>query len=339
MASVPAFEFLREPPGPGQAPPFCVLFGDEPYLQRLALDLIKRIALGEDGDEMAVSRYEGETAVPATVFDDARTLPFLSRRRIVIVDPADDFVTRARKELESYIEKPSRTGVLVLVVRSWPSNTTLYKKVDKAGLAVDCRAPKEAELPGFATQLARTRHNLKLEPTAARMLVELVGPEVGLLASELDKLASYVGKANTIAPDDVAKMVGSGRTEEIWTVIDQATTGEGAQALIQLDKLLAAGEPPIKILAAITVNLLKVYHAGQLRVAKVPPREAAAQAGLSGWGFDKMMRQHAHLGPSRTAKIPEMIVKTDLDLKGNSPLPPATILEQLIVTLSKPRQD
>jgi DNA polymerase-3 subunit delta len=32
-------------------------------------------------------------------------------------------------------------------------------------------------------------------------------------------------------------------------------------------------------------------------------------------------------------------LQADLDLKGNSQLPPRTILERLVITLARPRQD
>jgi hypothetical protein len=43
-----------------------------------------------------------------------------------VVEDAVSFVTRHRKDLESYIEAPSATAVLVLLVNSWPSSTTGY---------------------------------------------------------------------------------------------------------------------------------------------------------------------------------------------------------------------
>ena len=72
--------------------------------------------------------------------------------------------------------------------------------------------------------MARSRHALRLEAEAARLLVELVGPEVGLLAGEVDKLAVYVHPRKSIGRDDVARLVGAGRVEKIYTILDAATT-------------------------------------------------------------------------------------------------------------------
>jgi DNA polymerase-3 subunit delta len=134
-------------------------------------------------------------------------------------------------------------------------------------------------------------------------------------------------------------MVGSGRVEQIWTIIDDATTGKGSEALAELDHLLASGEHPIRILAGMTFPLAKIHHAGQLRRARVDLRDACQIAGIKPGGVEKTGRQHAHLGPARVDRLPGMLLQADLDLKGDSPLPPQAILERLLVQLARTRRD
>ena len=92
-----------------------------------------------------------------------------------------------------------------------------------------------------------------------------------------------------------------------------------------LDDLLASGEHPIRVLAGFTSSLLKVHHAGRLRAARVSLEEACQIAGV--FTVDKTRRQHAHLGPARVDRLPAMLAKADLDLKGGSLLDPRVVLE------------
>jgi DNA polymerase-3 subunit delta len=272
------------------------------------------------------------------VLDEVRTLPFFSRRRIVLVDDADGFVTKNRKELEAHVGRIEGTGVLVLLVKSWPSNTKLAKLVEDVGLALDCKSPSERELIPWLLQFA-TRLHCQLDHDAARLLLEMVGPEVGLLASEVEKLAVYVGTAAHIKRADVTRMVEAGRIETVWKVLDAATTGHPAEAVADLDILLAAGEHPIKVLAALTFSLLKIHHAGRLRAARLPLDEACRTAGIRDFAIEKTRLQHAHLGPARVDELPAMLLKADLDLKGGSPLDPRVVLEELLIRLALPRSD
>ena len=287
-----AFEFLRSLDKAG-ARPIYALSGDDVYLRDESLKAITRQALGPEADDFSVTRFPGDQASLPDVLDEVRTLPFLARCRVVIVDAADPFVTAHRKELETYAEKPASSGVLILSVKSWPGNTKLAKLVEKAGLSIDCKAPDERELPGWLVQLAKNQAKARLEDDAARLLVELVGPEVGLLASEVEKLAVYVGEKAVIRREDVARMVGAGRVETIWRTVDAATTGKAREALADLDLLLGSGDHPIKIIAGMAHSLQKVHHAGQLRRARFELRDACQRAGIFSGAAEKTGRQHA----------------------------------------------
>lgn len=333
-----AFDYLRNPGEAGEQPVYAV-HGEDAYLRREVLGAIVRQALGGEEEDLAVVRFAGDQAQLADVLDEVRTLPFLSRRRVAIVEGADPFVTAHRKELEGFAERPAAAGVLVLSVKTWPANTKLAKLVERTGLAVECKAPRESELPAWLVGLARSRHSLRLEADAARLLVELVGPEVGLLAGEVDKLAVYIHPRKSIGREDVAKLVGAGRVEKIYTILDAATTGQGAEALADLDRLLASGEHPVGLLAMMSGSLLKVHHAGQLRLARLDVKTACREAGIPPFASEKVQRQHSHLGPARVARLPELLLKADLDLKGETKLAPRVVLERLLLELAAPRRD
>src|SRR5690349_13239982 len=98
-----AFEFLRDPSKPGPRPVYAVA-GDDLYLRREALNAITLAVLGPEADDLSVARFSGESAELADVLDEVRTLPFLSRARLAIVENADPFVTAHRRDLETYAE-------------------------------------------------------------------------------------------------------------------------------------------------------------------------------------------------------------------------------------------
>ena len=124
-------------------------------------------------------------------------------------------------------------------------------------------------------------------------------------------------------------------------MIERATTGNSAQALADLDALISSGENPVGLLAAMSVTLRKLNHAGLLRHRKVEAQEAFREAGFPGFQkvIDAGIAQHRHLGPRRVNDLPSVLIQADLDLKGWSDLTPRTVMERLIVKLAQPRQD
>ncbi len=333
-----ALEFLRST-SKLEPKPIYAAFGDDVYLKSEVLDSIVKLSLGGSADDMAVTRFPGESTGLAKVLDEVRTLPFLAKCRVAIVENADPFVTAHRKELEAFAQRPGSTGVLVLVVKLWPSSTNLAKLVEKIGMSVDCKAPSERELPKWLVNFAKDQFEIKLDDNAAKLMVELVGAEVGLLASEVEKLWVYVGDRKSIGTDDVMKMVGAGKIETVWKALDAATTGRAAEAFEDIDKLIASGQHPVGILAAWAASLKKVHHAGQLRRAKYDLGEACKIAGVLPFAIKTTGMQHAHLGPSRVDGLPKLLLQADLDLKGSSQLSARAVMDRLVIELAKPRRD
>jgi DNA polymerase-3 subunit delta len=322
--------------------PVYAIYGSDHYLVRESIAALSRAVFPESEGEAAITRLAGAQSALADVLDELFTLPFFSRRRLVIVEEADTFVTKHRKELEAYTERPSSSGLLVLQVKQWTSTTRLAKLVEKVGVAIDCNPLPEKQaqkVASWLTQYARMQCDVHLEPGAANLLVELVGLEIGILTSEVEKLAVYAGEAKRIERADVARMVDAGRVETVWKALDAATTGQAQMALELLDNLLAAGEAPVGLLAAMSASLLKVHHAGRLRGARLPLDEACRIAGVFPSAVEKTGKQHAHLGPQRVAQLPSTLLRVDLDLKGGSSAEPRVVLERLLAGLSRPRAD
>src|SRR5205823_4870376 len=126
--------------------PIYVLHGDEDFLKRQVLAVLKTVVLGAADDSFGLSTHAGDKVAFADVHDDLDTLPFLSPRRLVVVDNADPFVTRSRASMEKYVGQPSASGVLVLDVKSWAATTRLAKLVPDS-MTITCKAPAAHRLP------------------------------------------------------------------------------------------------------------------------------------------------------------------------------------------------
>src|SRR5947208_6155535 len=213
-----SFSFLERPPR-GDPKPVYVVHGDEDFLKRQVITALRAFVLGSAEDTLGLSAHPGDTATYAAVHDELETLPFLSPRRLVIVENADPFVTLHRARLEKYVAQPASAGVLVLDVKLWPANTRLAKLIDSAA-TITCKSQSQYKLPEWCVSWAASRHAKQLTVNAARMLVDLIGADMGQLDQELTKLAIYVGTANRIDQDDVDKLVGSSRAESTWKIFD-----------------------------------------------------------------------------------------------------------------------
>jgi len=321
--------------------PVCAVFGDEAFLKRQVLAQLRHDVLGGGEGDFSLARFEGRSVLLRDVMDELATLAmFGSDRRLVLVEEADRFVSQYRKELEDYVAKPGPAGVLLLEVASWPANTRLAKAVAEDGLAVDCRALPTAKLGRWLCAWSKQAHDIQLTSAAADVLIEMVGPELGLLDQELAKLALVTGPGGKVTPQQAGQLVGTWRAKTTWKMLDAVLDGHVRQALVELDRLLLAGEQPVAILGQISYSLRRFAAATRVVLAaeaahrRVSPRQALQQAGMKPFLLERADRQLRRLGRHRGAQLYQWLLKADLDLKGGSPLPPRLVLEQLIVRLA-----
>ena len=316
--------------------PIYVLHGDEHFLKRRVTAALRTLVLGADDDGFGLSSRDGDKASWSEIHDELETLPFLSSRRLVVIDRADPFVTRERQRLEKYFAEPSKTGVLVLDVQSWPGNTKLAKLLPE-GATIVCKALEARKLPEWCAQWCAAQHGKPLAAPAARLLVDLVGTDMGLLDQEMAKLAIYAGSNSRIDTSDVDQLVGQSRAENTWRIFDLIGSGQAGAALALLDRLLNQGEEPLRLLGAFSMQLRRLAQAARLNSQGRSVPDALKQVGVPPFGLSSAEQQLRYLGRRRLDLIYDWLLETDLGLKGSSQLPPRTLLERLVVQLARKR--
>jgi DNA polymerase-3 subunit delta len=315
--------------------PVYAVVGDEAFLKRQVLITLRALVLGGESGELGLSSFPGDRATRAAVHDELETLPFLAPRRLVVVEGADPFVSRERSWLERYVAAPATSGVLVLEVQSWPSNTRLAKLLpDNATLV--CKSPTAARLPGWCRAWCKSNYQKELVAPAAQLLVDLVGAEMGRLDQELAKLSLYVGSASRIESADVDTLVGNSREENTWKIFDLIGSGRPAEALGLLDRLFEQGEDPFALLGAFTFSLRRLVGVARLQARGTPLSAAMDQLGIKPFARGNVEAQLRHLGRRRLDRIYDWLLNVDLGMKGSSQLPRRTLLERLVVRLARP---
>ena len=322
---------------PAKTPPqpVYVLVGDEPFLKRHILTVLRHRLLGAEDNPFGWSAFTGDKATWAAVHGDLATLPFLGSCRVVAVDAADPFVTGARDKLETYFAAPAATGVLILDVKSWPATTRLAKMLPETATLV-CKSLTMQRLPAWCLQWCKSQHNKTLSAGAAKLLVDLVGADMGLLDQELNKLAVYAGEAKQIDTGDVDKLVGNNREEDVWRIFDLIGAGEMAEALKVLDRLLTQGEDPLRLLGAFSMKLRGMAQTYRLTTIGQSLSQAMDAAGMPAYPSIRQSaeRQMRHLGGRRLNRIYDWLLETNQGMKGGSQLPPRTLMERLVIQLA-----
>jgi len=354
-----AFDFLAKP-NAAAIPPLAIVFGNEPFLRRLVLAELQMQISGDDEEAFAAA-YDGGKIEWRDVHDELSTASLFGGGgpRLVVVDPADDFISRNRDRLETYAESAGSKSVLVLSADSLPSNTRLYKAAAAGQMLIECRPPEraagkkkvldEGKLTKWLVSWAKKQHRVKLAQEAAAWMVDTIGVNLGLLDQEIAKLALFVEGDEPITPQLAQEVIGGWREMPTWELMDAAAGGNAAAALRQLDRVLQAGEHPAALFGQMSWALrrfaaaTRIYQRGERQNQRVSLRDALLAAGFRQWPKDALSnaeRQLKQLGRERAAAMYRALLEIDLSIKGSHSQPDRArwALEQLLLKLAKQNQ-
>lgn len=265
--------------------------------------------------QMGLWQIDADKADVVEVLDELRTLPFLAEHRVVTIKNADDFVSENRELLEKYFDKPCPSGVLVMTVSSWRSNTKLAKKLLKVGQLISVGEIKPWHMAAFISKYARETHNKMLTAATANLLVEFVGDEPGRLCSEVDKLAVYVDQAATVSAKDVESLIGQNRMFNAFSVIDAMTAGDIGAATVRLRKMFEADRnAAFTVVGAFAYHFRKMFNAKVLLGKGIRQEQVARQLGIW-YNKDAFFGQLRKMTLEKTGRILQELGQIDYSIK------------------------
>ncbi|RLS99167.1 MAG: hypothetical protein DWI13_01720 [Planctomycetota bacterium] len=308
-----------------------VLVGDEPFVSHSILAMMREALCPVEEDRVwAWREFVGDdVADPRDVFDEAATVPLFSTgMRVVVVRSADAFVSRSREILETLAAKPRGSrGLIILEVKTFPSNTRLAKAVAKNGVQLETSIDPRRDLVAWIRSWALKHHSISLPATTAGRLLERLGRDLGQINQSLAVLAAQTtGSKQPIPPEAVDHFAGSTQERSAWNMIARASAGDAAEAIGQLSDLIESGENPVGLSAQASAVLRRLAIAA--RLMSLPPghgrpaglREALLEAGVAAWpkALDEATVAMRQLGPQRAVRLPLWLLETDRALKAEA---------------------
>ncbi len=201
-------------------------------------------------------------------------ISLIASRRYLLVDGVDGWgKADAERAIEALAQIPPETTVALVAHGKAPAG--LAKAVEAAGgevLTFD--APREREIPKQLVADAREL-GFELEPAAARLLVERLGPRPMRLRTELERLALWSGEGGRVGVEDLEAMVADTSEEAIWTLADAVVAGDDAETMRVAELLVAQGEALPRIVYSLAPRLRQALRAATELEAGKPAGEVA----------------------------------------------------------------
>ena len=199
-------------------------------------------------------------------------MSLMESRRYLLADGVERW---RDKQLEPVVAAlaalpPDLTVVLISRGKAPAKLTKAVKAAD--GEIHEFEAPKARDMPRQLVAEAQ-RRGFRLDPAAARLLVERMGANPVRLANELDRLALWAGEGGEVGLAALEAMVADTQEAAVWTLSDALLDGDAAAALRTGERLIAQGENVTGLIYGLASRLRGACAAAAQLEAGVPPKQ------------------------------------------------------------------
>ena len=325
-----------------------------------------RAALGPpELAELSTTWLEGRKTTVAEVCYHCEVMPFLTARRLVVVEgliaqlnrrlhagkkgdggeakPATAKSKSAAEEdrsaLLAYLPVIADTADLVLIETETPdrNDKTLKELTRLAGEGkaelVVCEAPRDEELPGWVSKRAQKK-GTRIDSDAALDLATSVGRNLRLIDNELDKLVAYRAGAGPIRKQDVRLLVPYAQEASVFDMVDAIGQRDSGKAMRLLRELEEDGAAPLYLLSMIVRQIRILVQVSDQMALGLAKDEIAKAIGLHPFPTQKAMQQARQWRMTDLEAAYDRLLETDLAIKTGK-LPDALAIDLLVVELSQ----
>jgi DNA polymerase-3 subunit delta len=305
-------------------PTFYVLHGPDEFTLRGQLQVM-RAQMGDPSiAELNVITLDGKNASAADVLSSARAMPFLSDKRLVIVEEMLTWLARkgagqtGKTELERLTDGlahlPDWARIVFVEPGTLPDRHPILQlaKTQPGGYHKHFDPPRNV-VRWIANQ-AREAYSAEIESRAAVALADVVGDNLRAADSELAKLAAYANGERPISEADVALLTPYVSQANVFEMVDAIGRRDGATAARLLHRLLEDDDPLQlfgMIIRQFRLLLLAREHLNDGGSAK----EIGKALGIHPFVGEKLAGQVRHFSLDQLEKSYRFLLDTDVGIK------------------------
>jgi DNA polymerase III subunit delta len=230
------------------------------------------LAVFEPGEGRGAPDHEALLgAIPAMSLTESR--------RYLLADGVERWRDRQLDAVAAALGELPPDLTVVLIARA-KAPTKLAKAVKAAkGEIHEFEAPKAREMPRVLVAEAQ-RLGFRLDPAAARVLVDRMGANPTRLHNELERLALWAGEGGEVSAADLDAMIADTSEAAVWALSDALLERDRAKALAIGERLVSQGENVTGLIYGLASRLRKASAAAAQLEGGVPPKQVESSLGM-----------------------------------------------------------
>ena len=338
-----------------------VFAGDEIFLYERCRKAVLKAFVPDEMRDFCLSEMDLAQHSIFEILDRARTPSLMAPFQVIFVRNLKQLYTRGAKkeefaEIERYFKGSNPQALIIFIAdhlripadprRMEMDDKTKFERLretlgDYCGI-VELARVDEADAMRWvaATAANHPAESTKMDPDAVRELVDALGADMMLIASELEKLLLFSYGRGRITLGDVETMVLSAKQRSLYELTDAISAKDRPRALALLHGLLNSSEAGEEAAIGHLYMLARTFRQMLVILEKnVRDSRAIWQALWQGFRMppfaaDDLIRQARRYKSRRDlTRALRLIARADLELR-SSPPDKRIVLERLIYDLA-----
>lgn len=175
--------------------PFYLFYGPEEFWIEITLDKIKDGFISKSARDFNLETLYGGENSPNEILSRARSLPFLSSHRLILVRNTEKFAKTALDTFLAYLDNPVDSTCIIWLSEKIDLRNKFYKKINEYGRAVNFKKLTEQQIYRWIQKRAKDE-GLILEKDGPSFLYQMIGDNLRDIYSEIVKLSLRYPNSN-----------------------------------------------------------------------------------------------------------------------------------------------
>jgi DNA polymerase-3 subunit delta len=307
-----------------------VLIGEDDFSIRQALEEIKK-TIGDDTALLTnTTVLDGRQVTVEQLRSVCETVPFLSEKRLVIVEGLfgrfEPAVRTGRRKASNQsgdndvkafsdgMKQLPEFTELVLLNGKTGGNNPLLRELMTITRVWSFPLLKDSQLRQWLTRRVAEAGS-SISTQAVNSLVGFVGNDLWLMSNEIEKLSIYAA-GRRIEEKDVQALVSNAREASVFAMVDAIIELKASTAQGFLQQLLQQGAAPAQLLVMISRQIRIIFQIKELRDLKKTRAEIQKKLGLtSDFVLRKAWEQSDKYSSDRLREVYHRLLETDISIK------------------------
>src|SRR6478672_530146 len=244
-------------------------------------------------------------------------MSLMESRRYLLADGVERWRDRQLEAVAVAVAELPPDLTLVLIARD-KAPPKLAKAVKAAGGEIhEFEAPKARELPRVLVADAQ-RLGFRLEPAAARILVDRMGTGSVRLQHELERLYVWAGDGGEVSAADLEAMIADTSEAAVWSLSDALLEQDAATAIRIGERLIEQGENVTGLIYGIASRLRGACAAAAQLEKGVPSKQVESSLKMHPYAAKQLVSRLRDADVASLRAATEALAELELWCRGGA---------------------